>query len=368
MGKELIKGSQALGEAALRAGCRFYFGSPTPPQNEVPEYLSVRLPQVGGTFVQAESDLAAVNMVIGAAMAGARVMTSSSSPGISLMQEGISHLAGQELPAVIANLSRGGPGLGNISPAQSDYFQAAKGGGHGDYRLVVLAPQSVQELYDLTGLAFDLADKYRNPVMILGDGLLNGMMEPVTLAEMKDPDTLPPKDWALTGARGRPGRAIRSLLTSPKELEAHNFKLTRKYDFIKRSETLWDSFMCDDAQMVLAAFGSAARIAKEAIQLVRGRGLKVGLFRPRTLWPFPHEPIFKLADRVKHFLVFELNTGQMKEDVELAVKGCGQVEFYGRPGGIVPTPDDVAHQITHHYYAAHLGEPGRLGCLRGGPA
>ena len=357
-----------MGEAAVRAGCRHYFGCPIVPQNQVPEYLSARLPQVGGSFVRAESETAAISMVIGAAAGGARVMTSSSGPGMSLMQEGISHLAGQELPAVIADFSRGGPGLGNPSPAQGDYFQATRGGGHGDYRLIVLSPDSVQELCDFTGRAFDLADKYRCPAMILADGLLGQMMEPVELPAMTDPADLPAKEWAVSGASGRQARALASLVPSTKELEAHNFKLTRKYDFIKRNETLWETFMCDDAQMVLAAFGTAARVARAAIALVRQRGLKVGLFRPATLWPFPGAPLYDLAERVKHFLVFELNTGQMKEDVELSVRGRGRVEFYGRPGGALPTPDDVAHQITHYYYAAHLAEPGKLGYLRGGAA
>ncbi len=368
MTKLLMRGSHVLGEAAVRAGCRYYFGYPITPQNEVPEYLSARLLEVGGTFVQAESELSSINMVIGAAMAGGRVMTSSSSPGISLKQEGISYLAGQELPAVIANMIRGGPGLGNIAPAQSDYFQATRGGGHGDYRCLVLAPASCQELCDLTFSAFDLADKYRNPVMILGDGLMGQMMEPVVFPDPVDPATLPPKDWTLGGAKGRPSRVILSLLLDPKALEAHNHKLTRKYDAMARDEVRWEEHRCEDAEMVVVAYGTAARIVKGAIKRVRQMGFKVGLFRPISLWPFPLAPLGQLARRVRHLLVFEMSSGQMVEDVQIAVKGRAEVHFYGRPGGVVPTPDEVAHQISHYYCSAHLDQGGAAPGERAGGA
>ncbi len=353
-----MRGNHVLGEAAVLAGCRYYFGYPITPQNEVPEYLSGRLLDVGGTFVQAESELASVNMVIGASMAGARVMTSSSSPGVSLKQEGISYLAGLELPAVIGNMMRGGPGLGNIAPSQSDYFQATRGGGHGDYRCIVLAPASCQELCDMTFRAFDLADKYRNPVMILGDGMIGQMMEPVEFPAAVDLATLPVKDWALTGAKGRPSRTILSLLLDPKVLENHNYKLVRKYDAVTRSETDWETHLTEDARLVVVAFGTSARIAKGAIKRVREMGLKVGLLRPKTLWPFPSQPLEELTRVVRHLLVFEMNTGQMVEDVRMAVKGQADVNFYGRPGGVVPTPEDLAHQISHYYYGAHLDEDG----------
>jgi 2-oxoglutarate ferredoxin oxidoreductase subunit alpha len=349
-----MRGSHVLGEAAVRAGCRYYFGYPITPQNEVPEYMSARLPEVGGVFVQAESELSSINMVIGAAMAGARVMTSSSSPGISLKQEGISYLAGQELPAVIANMIRGGPGLGNIAPAQSDYFQATRGGGHGDYRCIVLAPASCQELCDLTFLAFDLADKYRNPVMILGDGLMGQMMEPVEFPDFVDPQSLPKKDWILDGAKGRPSRIILSLLLDPKALEAHNYKLVRKYDAITRAEQRWEEHWCEDAEMLVVAYGTAARIVKGALKRVRAMGLKVGLFRPITLWPFPAAALKRQTRRIRHILVFEMSAGQLVEDVRLAVEGQAEVRLYGRPGGVIPTPAEVAHQISHYYYSAHL--------------
>lgn len=345
-----------MGEAAVRAGCRYYFGYPITPQNEVPEYMSSRLLEVNGTFLQAESELASINMVMGAAMAGGRTMTSSSSPGVSLMQEGISYLAALELPAVIANMMRGGPGLGNIAPSQSDYFQATRGGGHGDYRCIVLAPASGQELCDMTISAFDLADEYRNPVMILGDGMMGQMMEPVEFPEPIDPASLPPKDWTLTGAKGRPSRKIVSLLLDPKVMEELNYKLVRKYDAMVRNEVRWETHLCEDARLVVVAFGTAARIAKGAIQRVREMGLKVGLFRPKTLWPFPLKPLEELTRVIRHMLVFEMSAGQMVEDVTLAVRGQADVRLYGRPGGTVPTPEDLAHQISHYYYQAHLDE------------
>jgi len=350
-----MRGNHIVAEAAVRAGCRFYFGYPITPQNEIPEYMSERLGQVeGGVFIQAESEIASIHMVIGASMAGGRAMTSSSSPGISLKQEGISFLSALELPAVIVNMTRGGPGLGNIAPAQSDYFQATRGGGHGDYRTIVLGPNSGQEIADLTFEAFDLADKYRSPVVILGDGMLGQMMEPVQLPPEVQGKKLPHKDWTLTGAKGRPSRFIRSLILDPMEEEEHNWKLMRKYEKISKEEVKWEAFCVEDAKIVVVAFGIAARIAKGAIQRVRDEGLKVGLFRPVTLWPFPSKALKEMAKKVKHFFVFEMNMGQMVEDVRLALDGGGEVHFYGRPGGVIPTPLEISRVISRHYYQKRL--------------
>ncbi len=356
MTKQLMSGNHALGEAAIRAGCKFYFGYPITPQNEVAEYMSDNMPRAGGTFIQAESEIASISMVLGAAVTGARAMTSSSSPGISLKQEGISFLAGQELPGVIANMCRGGPGLGNIAGSQCDYFQATRGGGHGDYRTIVLAPSSVQELVDLTVLAFDLADRYRNPVVILGDGLLAQMREPVVFPEQLK--KLPEKDWALRGAKGRPSRFSRSLILDTKMMEEHNWKLKRKYQQIEKNEIKSETFMLDDARMAIVAFGSAARIAKGAIKRVRREGVRAGLIRPVTLWPFPTSQVRELTDRIKQYIVFELNTGQMVEDVQLALEGKGEIYFYGRPGGPIPTPLELAKVISSRY-AQKLRRPRR---------
>jgi 2-oxoglutarate ferredoxin oxidoreductase subunit alpha len=354
--KVLMRGNHAVGEAAVRAGCRFYFGYPITPQNETPEYMAERLSKVdGGVFIQAESEIAAINMLIGASMAGGRGMTSSSSPGISLKQEGISFLAALELPAVIVNMSRGSPGLGNIAPAQSDYFQATRGGGHGDYRTIVLSPSSVQELANLTYEAFDLADRYRIPAIILGDGMLGQMMEPVEFPPEISAKKLPHKDWILTGAKGRPSRIIRSLLLDPTEEEEHNWKLMRKYERITREETRWESFACEDAKMIVVAFGTGARIAKGAIKRVREQGLLVGLIRPISLWPFPSRAVKELSKKAKHFFVFEMNMGQMVEDVKLALDGAAEVCFYGRPGGVVVPPLELARVITSQYYQKKLG-------------
>jgi 2-oxoglutarate ferredoxin oxidoreductase subunit alpha len=346
-----MRGNHALGEAAVRAGCRFYFGYPITPQNEVAEYMASRFSKLDdGIFLQAESELAAINMVIGASMAGARVMTSSSSPGISLKQEGISYLAAMELPAVIVNITRGGPGLGNIAPSQSDYFQTTRGGGHGDYRTIALAPNSVQELVDLMIKAFDLADHYRTPVIILGDGMLGQMMEPVVfLDSQRIPKKRTSKDWTLTGAKGRSSRLIRSLLLDPAVEEELNWKLVRKYEHIAKKETLSETFLLEDASLAVVAFGTGARIAKGAILRARAQHIKVGLIRPISVWPFPSKTIREAAKRIKHFLVFELNTGQMVEDVRLAVEGHGEVHFYGRPGGIIPTPLEISRVISSQY-------------------
>ena len=350
-----MRGSHVIGEAAARAGCRFYAGYPITPQNELTEYMAGSMAKVeGGTFIQAESELAAINMVLGASMAGSRAMTSSSSPGISLKQEGISFLAAQELPAVIVNIMRGGPGLGNIAPSQGDYFQATRGGGHGDYRTIVLAPSSGQELADLTSTAFEYADKYRTPVLILGDGMIGQMMEPVIFSDPIDLRQLPPRPWILDGAKGRPSRFIRSLLLDTSQEEDLNWKLARKYDNIIREVTSAEAHLTNDARLIVIAYGTAARIAKGAVKRVREMGLKVGLFRPVTLWPFPKRALVKMSRPVKEFLVFEMNTGQMVEDVRLSLEGRGNVHFYGRPGGVISTPEEIANVINKLYYRQYL--------------
>lgn len=350
-GKVLMRGTHVLGEAAIRSGCRAYFGYPITPQNELPEYMASAFAKLGdAVFLQAESELAAINMVMGASIAGARVMTSSSSPGISLKQEGISYLAGMELPAVIVNMMRGGPGLGNIAPAQGDYFQATRGGGHGDYRVIVLAPAYGQEIADMTRAAFDLADKYRNPVMILGDGMMGQMMEPVEFPEPLDPASLPKKGFVLDGCKGRPSRIIRSLWLDPPLEEEVNWRLVRKYEAITRDIPDQEMYLVDDAELIIVAYGTAARIAKGGVHRVRDMGLKVGMYRPKTLWPFPSEPLAKLSKNVAHIVVFEMSTGQMVEDVRLAVEGRCGVSFYGRPGGVVSTPEEVARVLSSTYH------------------
>jgi len=307
----------------------------------------------GCSFIQAESEIAAINMVFGASLAGARAMTSSSSPGISLKQEGISYLAACELPAVIVNMSRGGPGLGSISASQSDYFQATRGGGHGDYRTIVLAPSSVQELADLTHKAFDLADEYKTPVIVLGDGMLGQMIEPVAF-QYKAPEELPIRSGALRGARGRPSKIVKTFTSNPATLEELNWSLFRRYQLIKQKETAFETFLVDDAKLIVVAFGIAARIAKGAIKSARTEGLKVGLLRPITLWPFPSEKVKELAKSIKHFLVLELNMGQMVEDVQLALEGGAEVSFYGRTGGVIPTPSEVLRVLSRLYYQKGL--------------
>jgi 2-oxoglutarate ferredoxin oxidoreductase subunit alpha len=355
--KQLMRGSQVIGEAAVRAGCRFYAGYPITPQNELTEYMANAMAELSdGTFIQAESEIAAINMVLGASIAGARSMTSSSSPGISLKQEGISFLAGSELPAVIVNTMRGGPGLGNIAPTQGDYFQATRGGGHGDYRSIVLAPASGQEQADLTLKAFEYADRYRTPVLILIDGIMGQMMEPVVFPDPIDPRDLPPKSWILDGAKGRPSRCIKSLILDTREMEDHNWKLARKYENIAREITAAESYLTEDANMVVIAYGTAARVAKGAIKRVREMGLKVGLFRPTTLYPFPKKALLEMSRVVKHFLVFEMSTGQMLEDVQLSLEGRGNIHFYGRPGGILSTPDEISKEISSIYYRQNLEE------------
>ena len=354
MTKILMNGNSAIAEAAIRAGCQCYFGYPITPQNELTEYMAANLGRKPGcAFVQAESEISAINMVHGASAAGVRAMTSSSSPGISLKQEGISYLAACELPAVIVNMSRGGPGLGSIAASQSDYFQATRGGGHGDYRTIVLAPSSVQELADFTHRAFDLADKYLIPVIVLGDGMLGQMMEPVEF-KYEAPEVLPIRSRALRGAKGRPSRVFKTFTSKPSELEEINWSLFRRYQLIKKQETTYETYMVDDAKLIIVAFGIAARIAKGAINNARTEGLKVGMIRPTTLWPFPSDKILEHAKRTKHFLVFEMNMGQMVEDVQLALQGKGEVHFYGRPGGVIPTPSEVLQVISRLYYQKGL--------------
>jgi 2-oxoglutarate ferredoxin oxidoreductase subunit alpha len=340
----LMCGNEALAESAIIAGCDAYFGYPITPQNEVPAYMARRMPEEGRIFVQSESELAAINMVFGASATGKRAMTSSSSPGISLMQEGISYLSGAELPAVVVNVMRGGPGLGNIAPSQSDYFQATRGGGHGDYRTIVLGPSSVQELVDCMPLAFDLADQYRMTVMVLADGILGQMMEPVVL-EKKKGRTLPAKDWALTGAGGRKQNIVRSLWLPEGSLEKLNNKLLDKYKQVEKNEVLCEQYEVDDADIVVVAYGVAARIVRGAVSRAREEGIKAGWIRPITLWPFPTGQISKAADESRIFLVVEMSNGQMVEDVRLAVTGKAPVLFYGRPGGGVPTVDEILDQI-----------------------
>jgi 2-oxoglutarate ferredoxin oxidoreductase subunit alpha len=346
-----MSGNAALGEAAILSGCTCYFGYPITPQNELTEHMAKRMTEEGRVFIQSESEIAAINMVLGASVTGARTMTSSSGPGMSLKQEGISYLAADELPAVIVDMVRGGPGMGNISPAQSDYFQATRGGGHGDYRTIVLAPGSVQELTEIVPLAFDLADKYRNPVIILGDGMLGQMMEPVDFDNIKPPVKYE-KDYILTGADGRAPRTIYSLLFDTKLQEEHNWKLSRKFQRMEQNEVKYETYLVDDADMVVVAYGIGARIVKGAIKRLRQENLKVGMIRPITLWPFPAKAIKDLAKTVNDFFVFEMSTGQMVEDVRLALEGRGHINFYGRPGGVIPTPVELFRIISRHYYQA----------------
>ena len=341
----LVKGNEAIAMGAIAAGCRFYFGYPITPQNDIPEYMSRHLPEVGGTFIQAESEIASINMLLGAAATGARAMTSSSSPGISLKQEGISYLCGSQIPGVIVNMSRSGPGLGGISPSQGDYFQATRGGGHGDYRTIVLAPHSVQECYDLTVRAFDLADRYRNPVLILGDALLGQMKE--SLRPGKPRRLSFDKDWALTGARRRKPRLLKSLYLSDGELTEYNWELFRKYRKM-RKEIRFETVHVEDAKLVVVGFGSVARILKNSVAMAREKGMAVGLFRPITLYPFPRDALRELSNRVKRFMALELSTGQMVEDLELSV-GPDAVDFYGRPPGSIPSPEDLFREIKKVY-------------------
>ncbi len=342
--KVLMKGNEAIAEAAIRAGCRHYFGYPITPQTELAAYMAKRMPKIGGVFLQAESEVSAINMVYGVAGTGLRVMTSSSSPGVSLKQEGISYIAGADLPALIVNVQRGGPGLGGIQPSQSDYFQATKGGGHGDYHLIVLAPASVQEMADLTATAFDLADKYRMPTMILADGTMGQMMEPVVLPEPYEAKT--EKPWAVTGTNcEREHNIINSLYLVPEELEKVNFARFEKYKTIEETEVMYEEYMMDDAEYCIVAFGIAARVSKNAINAARAKGIKVGLIRPITLWPFPKDVINKAADKVKAFLSVELSMGQMIEDVKLAEECKKPVYLCNRAGGMIPEPEEIIAKL-----------------------
>ena len=349
--KILLTGNEAIGEAAIRAGCDFYAGYPITPQNELIAYMAKRMPQENRVFVQAESELAAISMLMGASASGKRAMTTSSSPGISLKQEGISYLSGAQLPALIVNIMRGGPGLGNIAPAQSDYFQATRGGGHGDYHSIVLAPASVQEAYDLVFLGFALSDKYRMPTIILGDGMLGQMMEPLVVQSSEfrvQRKKLRTKPWALTGCKGRRPNVLKSLYMQEGELEELNKILQKKYDQIKRKEQRFEEFLLDDSEIILVAYGSQARVARKVVEIMRKRGKRCGLLRPISLWPFPVDVFEKLLKRKKknlRFFVTEMSYGQMLEDVQLSVNGRSPIGFYGRSGGGIPTEEEILKRI-----------------------
>ena len=342
--KVLMKGNEAIAEAAIIAGCRHYFGYPITPQTEVAAYMAKKMPKIGGVFLQAESEIAAINMVYGVSSAGKRVMTSSSSPGISLKGEGLSYLAGSDLPALVVNVQRGGHGLGGIQPSQSDYFQATRGGGHGDYRMIVLAPASVQEMAELTVKGFELADKYRITSMILADGTMGQMMEPVSLDFDVKPQ--PEKPWATTGTKmAREHNIVNSLSLVPEELETLNFKRYERYKVIEENETMFEEYMVDDADIVIAAFGIAARVSKNAVNEARAMGIKAGLIRPITLWPFPKAPFKKAAEHAKQFISVELSMGQMIEDVKLATECKVPVTLCNRAGGMIPSPEQVLEAI-----------------------
>jgi len=346
MAKILMKGNEAIALAAIKGGIDAFFGYPITPQNEVPEYLSKHLLANGKVFVQAESEVAAINMVYGASGAGARVMTSSSSPGIALKQEGISYLAGAELPAVIVSVMRGGPGLGGIQPSQADYYQATRGGGNGDYNLLVFAPETIQETVDIMKQAFDIADLYRNPVLVLVDGLIGQMMESIDLDRPVTKRNIPPKDFATTGTKNHSGRNIvNSLFLDPQELENHNRKLQKKYDIIKKNETRFESFGLDDAEYVILAYGTMARIARSAITTLKAQNIKVGMIRPITLWPYPKAAFDLIPESTKGIMTLEMSMGQMLDDVLIANNGRHKVAFYGRTGGMVPDPEEIVEAI-----------------------
>jgi len=347
MAKELWKGNEAIAEAALRAGVEAYFGYPITPQTELLEYMAREMPKYPGrVFLQAESELAAVNMVYGAACGGVRTMSSSSSPGISLMSEGLSYIAGTELPAVLVDIMRGGPGLGNIQPSQSDYFQMTKSLGHGDYHALVLAPSTVQEAVDLTYESFELAEKYRTVVVILADGAIGQIMEPVELPPWRETLTEAQRpDWALRGAKDRPHRTLTSLNLTPEGLEQTNLRLQARLATVQRNEVRWEEEMTEDAELLLVAFGTMGRICKTALRAARRKGQKVGLLRPISLWPFPEQRLYELAGKTQHILVVEMNAGQMLLDVQAAVQGRAPIDFYGRMGGMIPLPDEINEQI-----------------------
>lgn len=346
MSKVLMKGNEAIGAAAIKAGCKYFFGYPITPQNEIPEYMSKAMPEVGGVFVQAESEVSAINMVYGAAGAGARVMTSSSSPGIALKQEGITYIAGAELPCVIVNIVRGGPGLGGIQPAQSDYNQVTRGGGNGDYKVLVYAPANLQEMVDLMQNAFDNADYYRNPVMMVGDGMIGQMMEPIEFKENTSDKVLPEKDWASVGTGGvRKPNIINSLFLDPQELEDHNKKLQAKYQAMKDDETRYENYNLENADIVLVAYGTTSRIVKNSIDDLKAEGINVGLIRPITLWPFPDKAFDEIPSGVKTVMAVEMSEGQMVDDVKIVSNGRWNVDFYGRSGGMIPTPAGIKAKI-----------------------
>lgn len=346
MAKVLMKGNEAIGAAAIKAGCKYFFGYPITPQNELPEYMAREMPKIDGVFVQAESEVAAINMVYGAAGAGARVMTSSSSPGIALKQEGITYIAGAELPCVIVNIVRGGPGLGGIQPAQSDYNQSTRGGGNGDYKLLVYAPANLQEMVDLMQEAFDAADYYRNPVMMVGDGMIGQMMEPIEFKEMPSRFTLPEKDWATTGTKGqRKPNIINSLALDPAELEKHNIKLQAKYAEMKEKEVKFETYNMEKAELVLVAYGTTSRIVRNAINDLKEEGIEVGLIRPITLWPFPDKAFEEVPADCKGLMSVEMSMGQMVDDIKIASNGRWPVHFYGRSGGMIPTPEGVIEKV-----------------------
>ena len=342
----LMKGNEAIAEAAIRAGCRHYFGYPITPQTEIAAYMAKKMPKIGGVFLQAESEIASINMVYGAAAAGVRVMTSSSSPGISLKAEGLSYIAGSDVPALVVNVQRGGPGLGGIQPSQSDYFQATKGGGHGDYRMIVLAPASVQEMASLTIKGFNLADKYLMTAMILADGTIGQMMEPISFEDAEI--EVYEKPWALTGTKGeRKHNVVNSLYLKPDELEVKNFQRYERYKIVEENEPMWEEYMMEDAEYCVVAFGIASRVAKNAVVAARNEGIKVGLIRPITLWPFPKAALAKAADQVKGFISVELNMGQMIEDIRLATCCKKPVALCNRCGGMIPSPDEVLESIRN---------------------
>lgn len=360
----LVKGNEAICYGAVHGGCDAFFGYPITPQNEVPEIMSWLMAKHGRFFLQAESEIASINMIYGAGGAGKRAMSSSSSPGISLMMEGLSYIAGAEIPCVLINVQRGGPGLGNIAASQSDYFQAVKGGGHGDYRCIVLGPWNAQEMYDHPRMAFDLADKYRIPVIVLTDGVLGSMLEPARIPE--EPPTVkpPPKDWAACGRGGRDHKnVINSLYLEPEVLSDHNDKLQARFATIAETEKRWDTRLVDDAEFLVVAYGICARIGFSAAKLARERGLKVGLFRPITLWPFPSEALDEITQRVNGTLVFELSSGQMVEDVRLASPGR-PVEFFGKMGGVIPSPEEVCEEIFKAAERCNAGSSSRTDKMR----
>jgi len=345
MSKVLMKGNEAVGAAAIKAGCRYFFGYPITPSSEIPEYMSKALPEVGGVFLQAESEVAAINMVYGAGGAGARVMTGSSSPGISLKQEGITYAAGAEIPCVIVNMMRGGPGLGSIQPGQADYYQSTRGGGNGDYRTLCYAPASIQETVDFVMLAFDKADEYRNPVLICADGMIGQMMEAVEFKENVNP-ILPAKDWATTGTQGKRERnVINSLFLEAEECEAHNVKLAKKYKAMEENEVLYESFGLEDAEVVCVAYGTTSRIVKTAIKQAAAKGIKVGMIRPITLWPYPYAIYKDINPDAKGILGVEMSQGQLVDDIKIGIEGRLPVYFHGRTGGMVPTPAGILAEI-----------------------